>query len=271
LIYLVTSAWLAAAAAASPAVVSPQWVKQPGAELMQEFYPVAAELVRLPGRVMLNCMVGLEGKAEDCTVAAEAPAGLGFGAAALHLAPAFRFRPGRVGGKPERAAAMIPVRFALPDDPAAAAGKAYAPRPSSPGQQALARRLVERGAYAAKMADDLRKGVEKDVHERDGMREDPVLRAQATEALHGASEAVIADMGEMVTLALAGAFSEAELQQLLALSDEALQRRLEQRRRKIDPEGIVAALSGRMTAAAQSRFCQGRDCSDKLEAGGAAP
>ena len=261
--HLVISVWLATAAQGA---VSPQWVKQPNAELMQEFYPVAAELVRLPGRVSLRCEVNLDGKGEACAVAQEAPPGLGFGAAATHLAPAFRFKPGRADGKPVRAEVVIPIRFALPDDPKDAAGKAYAPRPSTARQQVLARRLVERGGYAAKMADDLRAGVEKQIHARDEMREDPALRAEAAAALRGAAETVIAGMGDMVALALAGAFSDAELEALIAAPDPELKRKLEARRRRIDPDGVVAALYVRMTEAARGRFCAARDCSDALSA-----
>ncbi len=264
--YLMIGAWMAAAAAAPG--VAPQWRAQPSPELMQEFYPVAAELVRLPGRAVLNCEVSLEGRAEACMVGAEAPAGLGFGTAALNLAPAFRFKPARIDGKPGRGTLSIPIRFALPEDPREAVGRAYAPRPSSPSQQALARQLSARGGYAARMAEELRQGVETQIHERDEMREDPALRAEAAAAVRGAAEAVIADMGEMVALALAGAFSEPELEALIAAPEDDLKRKLESRRRRIDPDGVAAALSLRMTAAARERFCAARDCGDGVTTGG---
>lgn len=263
--HLMIGAWMAAAAAGA---VAPQWRAQPSPELMQEFYPVAAELVRLPGRAVLTCEVSLEGKAEACVVTSEAPAGLGFGAAALNLAPAFRFKPARIDGKPGRGKLSIPIRFALPEDPREAVGRAYAPRPSSPGQQALARRLSARGGYGAKMAGELRKGVETQIHERDEMREDPALRAEAAAAVRAASEAVIADMDAVVALALAGAFSEPELTALIAAPEDELKRKLESRRRRIDPDGVAAALSLRMTAAARERFCAARACADGVAGDG---
>ncbi len=263
MMHLVFSAWLAASAAGGV-----QWLKQPTPELMQEFYPVAAELVRLSGRAVLRCEVSVEGRAEACAVTAETPAGLGFGAAAQHLTPAFRFKPARLNGKPARGEVTIPIRFSLPPDPKEAVGRAYRPPPATPRQLELARKLAVRGDYAAKMAQDLRKGVETEVHARDEMREDPALRAEAAAAVRSATEAVIADLNEVVAISLAGAFSEPELEALITAPDAALKRKLESRRKRIDPDGVAAALSVRLTDAARAAFCKGRECGDGVTAGG---
>jgi protein TonB len=55
------------------------------------------------------------GSLDHCIVVEETPAGLGFGEAALKLAPEFRMRRATIDGVPEQKPVVrIPIRFRLP-------------------------------------------------------------------------------------------------------------------------------------------------------------
>ena len=67
-----------------------------------------------PAMVLLKCTITYKGRAEHCSVAKETPAGKGFGAAALKLAPQLAFMPARNGGSPVTSDAQFNLVFSLP-------------------------------------------------------------------------------------------------------------------------------------------------------------
>lgn len=98
-----------------PAIVAPEWVAKPTAEDAQAVYPKAAAEKRLEGRATLKCGVSAEGFLKDCASIAEEPAGLGFGAAALAIAPKFQMAKVTKDGAPVAGGVVrIPIRFANP-------------------------------------------------------------------------------------------------------------------------------------------------------------
>jgi TonB family protein len=98
-----------------PAILGPDWVATPTADEAQAVYPKAAAERRLEGRATLKCSVTAEGRLQDCASIAEEPAGLGFGAAALAIAPKFQMRPVTKEGQPVAGGTVrIPIRFAGP-------------------------------------------------------------------------------------------------------------------------------------------------------------
>ncbi len=93
-------------------VVLPDWAERmPTQADFRNVYPVRALEADIEGVVRLSCTV-LEDRHVECSVASEPSPGVGFGPAAMRLAPLFVIREGHpaavTGGQ-----VVIPVRFAL--------------------------------------------------------------------------------------------------------------------------------------------------------------
>jgi TonB family protein len=115
--------WAAATTAnAQPAappgavVTRPDWRVVPNGADLSEQYPAVAQFIGLPGRVLLQCEVAIDGSA-SCRVIDETPAGLGFGDAALAFSKTFKMKPMTVNGQPvDGGEIKIPIKFAAPDE-----------------------------------------------------------------------------------------------------------------------------------------------------------
>jgi TonB family protein len=87
---------LQAAQAAAPARPPPSaedlpaWSRTPSAADMAAAYPPEASKANLAGSASLECTVAATGDLADCVVTGEAPAGAGFGAAAMAVAGKFQ-------------------------------------------------------------------------------------------------------------------------------------------------------------------------------------
>jgi hypothetical protein len=95
------------------------WTRQPTLSQVRAVFPAAAVAAQRDGVVELNCAVQPGGKLGDCQVAKEAPAGMGFAAAALKLAPDYRvqlWRRDRSQALPSRISRRVdfPVHECLP-------------------------------------------------------------------------------------------------------------------------------------------------------------
>lgn len=99
MIGIVLAGVLQAAAAGAPVVEQPDWLSRPTARDLAGVYPAAAFRRGLAGSARMQCGVRGDGSLADCRIVSESPAGEGFGAAALALAPRFRMRPRRVNGR----------------------------------------------------------------------------------------------------------------------------------------------------------------------------
>lgn len=110
---LLTGAWSAASAQTE---VAPDWDKRPTGDQVAKYYPDEATDQSISGVTVIKCRVTLYGRAKDCLVVKESPAGMGFGEASLALADReFRFKPGRVDGKPADGMwIQIPLSFQSP-------------------------------------------------------------------------------------------------------------------------------------------------------------
>jgi hypothetical protein len=104
--FLTNFRWLA------PGDSDPDWMKKPTAQDLAAAFPVAAAKKGVDGSASIKCQLSIEGFLQKCMVASETPPGLGFGSAALQLAPQFRMTPKIRGGKPVAADdVVIPVAW----------------------------------------------------------------------------------------------------------------------------------------------------------------
>ena len=85
---------------------TPQWVRRPTEAEIQEAWPPGAR--GTPGQAVLNCWINSKGGLTNCNVDKETPRGMGFGAAALKLAPVIRLTP------KSQSNVLIPVDFLPP-------------------------------------------------------------------------------------------------------------------------------------------------------------
>ena len=90
----------------------PTWVRKPSSKEFDAVFPVEARRQGIDGRVTLACTLSTRGAFDRCTVVEETPERLGFGAAAIRLAPKFKMKPPTRDGKPVAGQTIrFPVAF----------------------------------------------------------------------------------------------------------------------------------------------------------------
>lgn len=100
--------------AAGPSMAQ-TWAEKPEGAEMRKVYPPAAVEANKEGLAKVRCRIVETGRLADCAVVSEDPPGLGFGAAALALAPKFRADLSNPeNGLSAGRVVTIPVRFAIP-------------------------------------------------------------------------------------------------------------------------------------------------------------
>jgi TonB family protein len=89
----------------------PEWVHRPTPYDLLAVYPRDALRRHTGGRAVITCTVSVQGVLRACSVLAESPEGLGFGAAAIALTPQFLMSPAIYHGARIESTITLPVRF----------------------------------------------------------------------------------------------------------------------------------------------------------------
>lgn len=212
-----------AALVATPALAQfslpPDWAERPDGEELSRFYPPLPLALELTGQVIVRCKLPATGVPQGCVVEEETPAGLGFGPAAIRMAPRFQMRPG-IGQKPDDGV-RIPVRFALPPR---ASGPPPSPAKLSPTKAALARRLTA----ALDPAKHLRADYERRIARLENPPPPGVAKetaAAAAQALRSALDVHLPTHVAMLAEAMVEPLSEGELAAYVAFAESPVGRR----------------------------------------------
>ncbi|MDO9472373.1 MAG: TonB family protein [Caulobacter sp.] len=105
---------LLAAAAPSPVIADPAWVRTPTVEELISAFPVAAVEKGASGEALIECQVRAGGALDGCYVITERGGDYGFGAATVQLAQYFRMAPRSQSGEPtEGAMVRLPMVWKL--------------------------------------------------------------------------------------------------------------------------------------------------------------
>jgi TonB family protein len=107
--------------APAPAPVSagmPHWIQHPDGDDIARVYPSAGLRAGVGGHAVIVCRVTADGSMSACKLLSEEPAGMGFGEAALKLAPNFKLSATTSDGRSvEGVTIKIPMTFAPPAAP----------------------------------------------------------------------------------------------------------------------------------------------------------
>jgi TonB family protein len=100
------------ALAAAPLLEHAFWIERPNARSFERYFPTDALLRGVSGRVVLDCLIGADGRLR-CAVTEEQPADEGFGLAALGIAQDFRMAADVDGVSTTGKRVRVPIRFNL--------------------------------------------------------------------------------------------------------------------------------------------------------------
>jgi TonB family protein len=94
-----------------------EWLQMPSAEDLAAAYPPEAERLEVTGRAVMRCQMNIQGALSDCRILNEKPGGMGFGAAAIALAPKFLLKPDARDSQTRSKVIDVPIDFKLPPPP----------------------------------------------------------------------------------------------------------------------------------------------------------
>lgn len=240
--------------AAAQIVTNPNWLMRPRAEDMGRVYPILAQALDIEGRATITCDIDDVGALLNCKVAVEGPPGLGYGQAALELAPLFKMSPKQVDGSPVAGGSVrIPIRFTLP-------GREQA----SPDLPRVDPRALQLARRIAAIQIEARGGVtaEEDLSEfeADPMPGvSPEVKAAGLAALRSASRDRQAKVETLLATLYAARLTQPQLQAYLDYLQTPGARHAMN-------SGAGAAATGQRLALellllARAKFCTARDCS----------
>lgn len=236
------------------AVDNPQWAHEPTEAERRASMPAASRVFHLTGFARLRCTVVDQGPPEACEVEAEAPAGLGYGAAALSMAPLYRLEP---ASGPSRQTVAIRVKFSPPDLPP---GQTFLPQRSD-GARVLARTLAKGSGGAADLHQAMARtyarllpapqpGVSPTAFEK--------LKAALEIAVTKGTEGWIEDRAALIAAAL----SQDEIEQAIRFVESPTGRAWWGRSKSMEQAmaGGLAGVASRITEDVRADFCRDHEC-----------
>ncbi|MHB8530118.1 MAG: TonB family protein [Caulobacteraceae bacterium] len=110
---------VAAAALSTSAAgyTQPAFVRKPSFGDVEAMRPPQALEKSLSGSATMDCLVSVKGALDKCQVVTESPPDVGFGAAALALAPEFVLKPATAANKPVRSEVQFTITFPAHERP----------------------------------------------------------------------------------------------------------------------------------------------------------
>lgn len=243
-------------APANATIVAPTWVRAPDDDQIDAARPAILGALGLGGAARLVCKIDVLATPVDCSVAAEAPAGLGVGSAAISLAGGLRLSPLLMSQGAQSETVAFNVIFAAPDPEDAF----KPPHPRSARAAALAHELASLGAAPALSAQD--EANLRAFMDRRAPDADQAVVAAAITAIRKAEQDSFADYRAGVEAMDAALFSEDELAGAIAFHRSAGAKALFQKQARIGAATAAAAErdNAQLVQDARTLFCKDHPC-----------
>ncbi|MFC3080490.1 TonB family protein [Phenylobacterium terrae] len=236
-------------------IVDPAWTQLPSFEHLALEQPKLALILQIGGYVRLQCRIDATGTPQSCVVRGETPPGLGFGAAAMELAPYFKIDQALLS----QGAARETVSFVIP----------FPAQPPAPSPRATPATLPDGIPLAFEVAELALagRGLETWIVQQattlldaDVTRTGPSQRAAALDAVRAAARAEWPQVVSRVAQAYAAKLSAADLQQVrdfLRSPEARIEGGLDATRRR---EQITGYYSDLIRMEAGRLFCESHAC-----------
>lgn len=195
-----------------PMLIDPPWIQAPERRHVSDAHPLLARWLNISGVARLRCVATSRAHLQDCEAVAEAPAGLGFGPAALTLVGHFRLAPSLLSLGASGEVVYITVPFVgLKAQPIAASEVGAPPV----GFEAALEILTLAGA--GEPSSFMRQAATEDVREQDLPGVDAATREAAIAAFEAALPVAATALRRRAARDMARSYSPEILQEMLAV------------------------------------------------------
>lgn len=233
----------------------------PSNDAMEREYPPLALSLGLTGEGTITCTVEPQGELDECHVDQEAPAGLGFGAAAVRLAPYFIVKPATFDGQPVKSKMTLPIRFQVGDATPGPPPPEEIGRPTSPEALVLARQVVALDDEAGRMRRNMNSRM-KFSQAQIAAGGDATDGERVFDALRRGVEDAITDETDRRARLLAAGMTTDQLRATVAFLTTPAGVALRQAQLRTDDPQREAGMSRRFTWAMRNQICQQTKCEE---------